>query len=203
MLFRSRMFTSRAEYRLLLREDNADARLTEQGRALGLVDDHRWQVFSEKMEAIELEHQRLRATWINPTKDYADKINALLAQPLSREHSLEDLIRRPEVSYNELMTIEELGPKLTHELAAEQIEIKIKYEGYINRQQAEIDKQLRHESTLLPTDLEYAQIKGLSNEVIAKLVNVKPETIGMASRISGITPAAISILLIYLKSKIC
>ena len=196
-----RMFTSRAEYRLLLREDNADARLTEQGRALGLVDDHRWQVFSEKMEAIELEHQRLRATWINPTKDYADKINALLAQPLSREHSLEDLIRRPEVSYNELMTIEELGPKLTHELAAEQIEIKIKYEGYINRQQAEIDKQLRHESTLLPTDLEYAQIKGLSNEVIAKLVNVKPETIGMASRISGITPAAISILLIYLKKQ--
>ncbi|QUM78427.1 tRNA uridine-5-carboxymethylaminomethyl(34) synthesis enzyme MnmG [Moritella sp. 24] len=196
-----RMFTSRAEYRLLLREDNADARLTEQGRELGLVDDHRWQVFNEKMEAIELEQQRLRSTWINPNKDFADKINALLAKPLSREHTLEDLVRRPEVTYNELMTIEELGPKLEHESAAEQVEITIKYEGYINRQKAEIEKQRRHENTTLPTDLDYAKIKGLSNEAVAKLVEVKPETIGMASRISGITPAAISILLIYLKKQ--
>ncbi|NQZ94582.1 MAG: tRNA uridine-5-carboxymethylaminomethyl(34) synthesis enzyme MnmG [Moritella sp.] len=196
-----RMFTSRAEYRLILREDNADARLTEQGRELGLVDDHRWAVFNEKMEAIELEQQRLRSTWINPNKAFADKINAILAKPLSREHTLEDLLRRPEVTYNALMTIEELGPKLEHESAAEQVEITIKYEGYINRQKAEIEKQLRHENTLLPTDLDYAKIKGLSNEVIAKLVEVKPQTIGMASRISGITPAAISILLIYLKKQ--
>lgn len=196
-----RMFTSRAEYRLLLREDNADARLTEQGRKLGLVDDHRWAIFNEKMEAIELEQQRLRSTWINPTKAFADKINTLLATPLSREHTLEDLVRRPEVTYNALMTIEELGPKLEHESAAEQVEITIKYEGYINRQKAEIEKQLRHENTLLPTDLDYASIKGLSNEVVAKLIDVKPQTIGMASRISGITPAAISILLIYLKKQ--
>ncbi|MFT5880816.1 MAG: tRNA uridine 5-carboxymethylaminomethyl modification enzyme [Moritella sp.] len=196
-----RMFTSRAEYRLILREDNADARLTEEGRALGLVDDQRWQSFSEKMEAIELEHQRLRSTWINPTKEYADKINAILARPLTREHSLEDLIRRPEVTYDQLMNISELGPKLTHGAAAEQIEIKIKYEGYINRQKVEIEKQLRHENTLLPTDLDYSTIKGLSNEVVAKLTDVRPQTIGMASRISGITPAAVSILLIYLKKQ--
>lgn len=196
-----RMFTSRAEYRLLLREDNADARLTEQGRVLGLVDDQRWQSFNEKMEAIELEHQRLRSTWINPTKEYADKINAILARPLTREHSLEDLIRRPEVAYDQLMGISELGPKLTHEAAAEQIEIKIKYEGYINRQKAEIEKQLRHENTLLPTDLDFSKVKGLSNEVVAKLTDVRPQTIGMASRVSGITPAAISILLIYLKKQ--
>ncbi len=196
-----RMFTSRAEYRLLLREDNADARLTEQGRALGLVDELRWQSFNEKMEAIELEHQRLRSTWINPTKEYADKINAILARPLTREHSLEDLIRRPEVTYDQLMDISELGPKLTHEAAAEQIEIKIKYEGYINRQKAEIEKQLRHENTLLPTDLDFSKVKGLSNEVVAKLTDVRPQTIGMASRVSGITPAAISILLIYLKKQ--
>lgn len=196
-----RMFTSRAEYRLLLREDNADMRLTEQGRELGLVDDARWASFNEKMEAIEIEHQRLRSTWINPTKEYADKINALLAKPLTREHTLEDLIRRPEVNYAELMTIEELDGKLTHEAAAEQIEIKIKYEGYINRQKAEVEKQLRHENTLLPDVLDYSKVKGLSNEVIAKLTNVRPQTIGMASRISGITPAAISILLIYLKKQ--
>ncbi len=196
-----RMFTSRAEYRLLLREDNADIRLTETGRELGLIDDHRWALFNEKMEAIELEHQRLRSTWINPTKEYADKINALLKKPLTREHSLEDLIRRPEVTYNGLMSIDELGPKLAHEAAAEQIEIKIKYEGYINRQHAEIEKQLRHENTLLPADLDYTKVKGLSNEVVAKLTSARPETIGMASRVSGITPAAISILLIYLKKQ--
>lgn len=196
-----RMFTSRAEYRLLLREDNADIRLTETGRELGLVDDNRWALFNDKMEAIELEHQRLRSTWINPTKDYADKINALLKKPLVREHSLEDLIRRPEVTYDALMSIPELGPKLDHAAAAEQIEIKIKYEGYINRQKTEIEKQLRHENTLLPADLDYTKVKGLSNEVVAKLTCARPETIGMASRVSGITPAAISILLIYLKKQ--
>lgn len=196
-----RMFTSRAEYRLLLREDNADMRLTEQGRELGLVDDERWQSFNEKMEAIEKEHQRLRSTWINPTKEYADKINALLAKPLTREHPLEDLIRRPEVTYDGLMSIEELGPKIEHEAAAEQIEITIKYEGYINRQKAEVEKQRRHENTVLPTVLDYSKVKGLSNEVIAKLTDVRPETVGMASRISGITPAAISILLIYMKKQ--
>ncbi len=194
-----RMFTSRAEYRLLLREDNADARLTEKGRELGLVDDVRWKAFSEKQEAVEKEVSRLRSQWVNPTSPNAEQINALLKKPMQRESTLEAMIRRPEVTYESLMSVEGLGPAIENPQAAEQVEIKIKYQGYIDRQLDEIEKLKRHEDTLLPNDLDYSEIKGLSNEVTAKLNDLKPESIGQASRISGITPAAISILLIYLK----
>jgi len=194
-----RMFTSRAEYRLLLREDNADIRLTEKGYKLGLVDEARWKRFNEKMENVEQERQRLKSTWIHKDHDAVDQINPLLKTPISRENNLEDLIRRPEVSYNDLISIESLGPKLADEQAAEQVEIQIKYAGYIERQLEDIAKKKRHELTLIPNDFDFSQISGLSNEVIAKLTEARPETIGKASRISGITPAAISLLLVYLK----
>ncbi|MBT2919699.1 tRNA uridine-5-carboxymethylaminomethyl(34) synthesis enzyme MnmG [Vibrio anguillarum] len=196
-----RMFTSRAEYRLLLREDNADLRLTEKARELGLVDDARWARFNQKMENMEIERQRLKQTWMNPNSVGVDALNALLKTPMSREASGEDLLRRPEITYQQLTSLESFAPALTDSEAAEQVEIQIKYDGYIQRQQDEIDKSLRHEHTKLPLDLDYKQVKGLSNEVILKLNNAKPETVGIASRISGITPAAISILLVYLKKQ--
>ncbi len=194
-----RMFTSRAEYRLLLREDNADIRLTEKGRQLGLVDDQRWQRFNEKMENVEQERQRLRSVWLQKDHAAAEQVNTLLKTPLSRENSLEDLVRRPEVKYDDLMSIEGLGPKLVDKQAAEQVEIQIKYAGYIDRQLDDIAKKKRHENTLIPMEFDFSQISGLSNEVVAKLSDARPETIGKASRISGITPAAISLLLVYLK----
>ena len=194
-----RMFTSRAEYRLLLREDNADARLTEKGRELGLVDDVRWQAFNEKQEVIEKEMQRLKNHWINPNSVNIEQINALLKNPMQRESTLEAMIRRPEVNYQGLMSVDGLGPAIENKQAADQIEIKIKYQGYIDRQLDEIQKIKRHETTLLADNIDYSDIKGLSNEVISKLNETKPENIGQASRISGVTPAAISILLIYLK----
>ncbi len=194
-----RMFTSRAEYRLLLREDNADIRLTEKGREVGLVDDLRWQRFNEKMENIELERQRLRSTWVQKDHPAVAKVNELVKTPMSKEASLEDLIRRPEVKYDDLINIEGLGPALADKQAADQVEIQIKYAGYIDRQLEDIAKKKRNEDTLIPTDFDYQQISGLSNEVVAKLMDAKPETIGKASRISGITPAAISLLLVYLK----
>jgi len=194
-----RMFTSRAEYRLLLREDNADIRLTELGRKLGLVDDDRWQRFNEKMENIALEQARLKNIWIQKDHPAAAQVNKLLKSPISRENSLEDLIRRPETRYQDLMAIEGLGPAIADTQAAEQIEIQIKYAGYIERQLEDIAKKKRHENTLIPQDFDFSQISGLSNEVVAKLTDVRPETIGQASRMSGITPAAISLLLVYLK----
>ena len=194
-----RMFTSRAEYRLLLREDNADMRLTAAGRDIGLVDDDRWQAFNAKMEAVEQEQQRLRGQWIHPEHAAVAELNTLLKNPVSREHSLEELIRRPEMTYSSLMSIESLGPGLADPIAAEQVEIQIKYAGYIARQLDEIAKTQRHENTLLPADFDYSKISGLSNEVVAKLTDARPETIGKAARISGITPAAISLLLVYLK----
>jgi len=194
-----RMFTSRAEYRLLLREDNADTRLTEKGRELGLVDDVRWKAFSEKQESVEKELQRLKTHWVNPGSTNAEQINSLLKTPMQRESTLEAMIRRPEVDYETLMKVEGLGPAIEDPIAAEQVEIKIKYQGYIDRQLDEIAKLKRHEDTVLPRDLDYSEIKGLSNEVTAKLNDIKPESIGQASRVSGITPAAISILLIHLK----
>ncbi len=194
-----RMFTSRAEYRLMLREDNADSRLTEKGRELGLIDDHRWQLFNEKMEMIATEKKRLSDIWIHKEHAVVDQVNELLKRPITREASLEDLVRRPEVTYDQLMQIDGLGPALENKPAAEQVEIQIKYAGYIERQQDEIAKQQRNENTILPTDFDYSVVKGLSNEVIAKLTDARPETIGKASRISGITPAAISLLLVYLK----
>ncbi len=196
-----RMFTSRAEYRLLLREDNADIRLTAKGRELGLVDDARWAAFNEKMEIIEKETQRLKETWIHKDHVAVDQVNALLKTPLTREASLEDLIRRPEIRYNNLMAIDGLGSEFDNQAALEQVEIHTKYAGYIARQQDEINKQLRHEQTVLPKDFDYSTVSGLSNEVIAKLTDSRPDTIGQASRISGITPAAISLLLVYLKKQ--
>ncbi|GHE96259.1 tRNA uridine-5-carboxymethylaminomethyl(34) synthesis enzyme MnmG [Thalassotalea profundi] len=194
-----RMFTSRAEYRLLLREDNADIRLTEIGYKLGLVDEKRWARFNEKMESVELERQRLKSTWIQKDHKAVEQINALVKSSITKENSLEDLLRRPEVRYEDLMKIEGLGPALTDVQASEQIEIQIKYAGYIERQLDDIAKKKRNEDTLIPSDFKYDQISGLSNEVVAKLTEAKPETIGKASRISGITPAAVSLLLVYLK----
>ncbi|KHN54385.1 tRNA uridine-5-carboxymethylaminomethyl(34) synthesis enzyme MnmG [Pectobacterium fontis] len=196
-----RMFTSRAEYRLMLREDNADLRLTEIGRELGMVDDHRWARFNEKLENIEKERQRLRDVHVHPQSEQIAQVNSLLNTPLSREANGEELLRRPEVDYAQLTGLPLFAPGLTDEQAAEQVEIQVKYEGYIARQQDEIEKQLRNENTLLPADLDYKQVSGLSNEVIAKLNDHKPSSIGQASRISGITPAAISILLIWLKKQ--
>ncbi|MEN8779084.1 MAG: tRNA uridine-5-carboxymethylaminomethyl(34) synthesis enzyme MnmG [Glaciecola sp.] len=194
-----RMFTSRAEYRLLLREDNADMRLTPLGREVGLVDDARWAAFNEKLDLIEQEKQRLKAHYVHPEHSATPALNPLLKNPVSREHTFEELIRRPEMTYKKLMEIEGIGPGLEHVQAAEQVEIQIKYAGYIERQKEEIAKTQRHEETLLPPTFDYSQISGLSNEVVAKLTESRPETIGKASRISGITPAAISLLLVYLK----
>lgn len=194
-----RMFTSRAEYRLLLREDNADIRLTEQGYKIGLVDEKRWRRFNEKVENVEQERQRLKSQWIQKDHSCVEQVNELLKTPISRENSLEDLVRRPEVRYQDLVKINGLGPGLEDKQAAEQVEIQIKYAGYIERQLDDIAKKKRHENTLIPVTFDYSQISGLSNEVVAKLTEAKPETIGKASRISGITPAAISLLLVYLK----
>lgn len=194
-----RMFTSRAEYRLLLREDNADVRLTEKGREIGLVGDEQWAYFQEKMNSVELEKQRLKTQWVHTKHAALDELNGMLKTPISREHSLEELIRRPEMTYEKLTSIESFGPSISDPKAAEQVEIQIKYAGYIERQKEEIAKSLRHENALLPLDFDFSQISGLSNEVVAKLKDSRPETIGKASRISGITPAAISLLLVYLK----
>ena len=196
-----RMFTSRAEYRLLLREDNADIRLTEKGRELGVICDKRWATFNEKMEKVALEKARLKSTWIHKDHPQVDKVNELLKTPISREASLEDLVRRPEVTYDQLMTIEGIGPGCDNEQAAEQTEIQIKYQGYIDRQLQEIAKQKKHENTILPADFDFDSVSGLSNEVVAKLKDARPETLGQASRISGITPAAISLILVYLKKR--
>ncbi|WP_109419581.1 tRNA uridine-5-carboxymethylaminomethyl(34) synthesis enzyme MnmG [Proteus terrae] len=198
-----RMFTSRAEYRLMLREDNADLRLTEIGRELGMVDDNRWAQFSEKVELVEKERQRLRNIWVHPQADNLSEINGLLNTPLSKEANGEDLLRRPEMTYDILKNITRFAPGIddSKPQAAEQVEIQVKYEGYISRQQEEIEKQLRNENAALPIDLDYKQVSGLSNEVIAKLNDHKPTSIGQASRISGVTPAAISILLVWLKKQ--
>ncbi|WP_440866396.1 tRNA uridine-5-carboxymethylaminomethyl(34) synthesis enzyme MnmG [Symbiopectobacterium purcellii] len=196
-----RMFTSRAEYRLMLREDNADLRLTEIGRELGMVDDYRWARFNEKLEQIEQERQRLREIRVHHHSEQREAVNALLKTPLSREATGEELLRRPEMDYATLTSLPMFSPALTDVQAAEQVEIQVKYEGYIARQQDEIEKQLRNESSVLPADLDYGQVSGLSNEVKAKLNDHKPGSIGQASRISGITPAAISILLVWLKKQ--
>jgi len=196
-----RMFTSRAEYRLMLREDNADLRLTAIGRELGLVDETRWTAFNQKLEMIELERQRLRDIWVHPKSTNVEDLNQVLSAPLTKEANGEDLLRRPEMTYQALTELALFTPSVTDPLAAEQVEIQVKYEGYIARQQEEITRHLRNENTLLPVDLDYKNVNGLSNEVVAKLNDHKPTSIGQASRISGITPAAISILLIWLKKQ--
>ncbi len=196
-----RMFTSRAEYRLLLREDNADLRLTPKAHELKLIDDIHWRTFENKQQAIADEEHRLRKTLIRPDSSAAIKLKPLLEQPLSREYHLIDLLRRPTLTYSQLMSIEELGPGLLDAKAAEQIEIQTKYAGYIERQQDEIAKLVRQESVKLPSDLDYANLVGLSNEVRQKLSQAQPATVGMAARIPGITPAAISLLLVHLKKR--
>jgi len=194
-----RMFTSRAEYRLILREDNADLRLTEKGRELGLVDDARWQAFCEKKEGIEQETQRLKSTWILPNTPEGDKIDAITKNPITREYSLMDLLKRPEITYGDIGNMK--GEPASNPQVAEQVEIAAKYDGYIVRQLEEIEQMRRYENTILPADLDYTQVGGLSNEIIQKMSEAKPKTLGHASRIQGVTPAALSQLLIYLKKK--
>ncbi|HAJ76250.1 MAG: tRNA uridine-5-carboxymethylaminomethyl(34) synthesis enzyme MnmG [Gammaproteobacteria bacterium] len=199
-----RMFTSRAEYRLSLREDNADLRLTTIGRKLGLVDDERWQFFAEKQEYIEGQLDRLRRRWIQPESDPAERINPLLEKPITREYTLADLLARPGVEINSLLKAVEddhqSAPANSLEAQAQQqAEIQIKYQGYIDRQSAEIESLKKQEGTVILADIDYQQMQGLSNELKQKLVEARPENIGRASRIPGMTPAAISLLLIYLK----
>ncbi|PCM44086.1 tRNA uridine-5-carboxymethylaminomethyl(34) synthesis enzyme MnmG [Marinobacter sp. ANT_B65] len=194
-----RMFTSRAEYRLILREDNADLRLTETGRKLGLVDDERWQKFNDKCEAINAERSRLETTRIHPSTAAGDRANDFLKQPMTRDHTLAELLRRPEIVYGH---IAEIGAAQADDpVVAEQVEIEIKYEGYISRQSDEIDRLRRNENTALPIDLDYDVIGGLSNEIRQKLKEVRPETVAQASRIQGVTPAAISQILVNLKKR--
>jgi tRNA uridine 5-carboxymethylaminomethyl modification enzyme len=194
-----RMFTSRAEYRLLLREDNADLRLTPKGREMGLVDDVRWQQFEQKLNAIEQEQARLKTTWLQADTLSEEQSTRVLEGPLTHEFNCLDLLRRPNVDYFALMSLPQAGPGVTDEQVAEQIAIQAKYAGYIERQQAEIDKSLRNESTEIPEAIDYAAVKGLSIEVEEKLIRIKPQTIGQAGRIAGVTPAAISLLLVHLK----
>ena len=196
-----RVFTSRAEYRLLLREDNADMRLTPIAHDLGLIDDARWARFNDKMENLEKERSRLKQTWAHVQMANLDELNAMLNSPLTREASGEDLIRRPEMSYERLTQIAPFAPAIKDKEAAEQVEISIKYQGYIEHQYQEIERHKRHENTAIPAEFDYDKVESLSNEVRAKLMQHRPVTIGQASRISGITPAAISILLVNLKKQ--
>lgn len=194
-----RMFTSRAEYRLILREDNADLRLTAKGYELGLVDESRWQLFETKRNAIEAEQTRLHATWARPNTEMGTAVETLIQQPLAREYRLTDLLRRPTVSYLDLMTVTGIGPGVEDDKVAEQIDIQIKYAGYIDRQQDEIARQLRNEESRIPNSLDFNNVVGLSTEIRQKLNVARPATIGMASRMPGMTPAAISLLLVHLK----
>lgn len=194
-----RMFTSRAEYRLLLREDNADLRLTEAAHNLGLISEQRWAVFSEKRELIEAEKQRLNGTWLRPNSVPDDLAQKVVGNTLKKEANLMELLRRPEVTYASLHTLPGAGDPVADDAVAEQLEIQAKYHGYIERQQAEIEKHRSNEATTLSPDFDYSKVTGLSNEVAEKLNRHKPASIGQASRISGITPAAISLLLVYLK----
>lgn len=194
-----RMFTSRAEYRLSLREDNADLRLTEIGRALGLVDDVRWAHFEAKREAVARELERLRSTWLNPRTLSPEAMLATVGQVLETDHTLDALLRRPDVDYGSLMNLPGAGPAVTDATVAEQVEIQAKYQGYIERQREEVARHEHFEDARLPSDLDYRTVRGLSNEVQQKLNAHRPETLGQAARISGITSAAISLLLVHLR----
>ena len=194
-----RMFTSRAEYRLMLREDNADLRLTEIGRSLGVVDDARWDAFNRKRDAIAAEQERLKSLWVNPRTLPAEEAERVLGKAIEREYPLSDLLRRPDVSYAALMTLPGAGPAVSDPVIAEQVEVQAKYSGYITRQQDEVERRESQGSLKLPADLDYTGVRGLSREVQQKLNHHKPETIGQAARMQGITPAAISLLLVHLK----
>ena len=194
-----RMFTSRAEYRLILREDNADLRLTEKGRELGLVDDRRWSLFERKREGIEREEQRLRETWVRPGTTVGDAVAERFGTPLTHEYNLLNLLARPEIDYRSLTSL--TGAGVEDAQVAEQVEIKTKYAGYIDRQQEEITRLRASENVVLPVELDYSAISGLSKEIQHKLSLARPETLGQASRIPGVTPAAVSLLLIHLKKR--
>lgn len=196
-----RMFTSRAEYRLLLREDNADERLTPKARELNMISEKRWEFFCEKMEQIEKEKNRLQSTRVGPGSKYAEKLNTKLSSPIAKANTLEEILCRPEMSYNLLNSLTDFDDSHISPQAKKQIEDQIKYAGYIKHEKEDIEKRIKNELTILPSDLDYSGIPGLSNEVVAKLNAHKPETIGKASRISGVTPAAISMLMVYLKKK--
>ncbi|MCQ9617829.1 tRNA uridine-5-carboxymethylaminomethyl(34) synthesis enzyme MnmG [Paenalcaligenes niemegkensis] len=200
-----RMFTSRAEYRLSLREDNADQRLTEVGRKLGLVNDERWNAFNRKRDAVASEIERLRGTWINPTLVSRETLHAVLGQGIEREYSLHDLLKRPEIKYQTLgQLVSKDGTQVLSDLGLDpvvetQVEIEVKYAGYVTRQQTEVKRQASFDEQLIPESIDYSKIKGLSNEVVLKLEAARPQTIGQAGRVSGVTPAAVSVLLVYLK----
>ncbi|MFA7240177.1 MAG: tRNA uridine-5-carboxymethylaminomethyl(34) synthesis enzyme MnmG [Sulfuricellaceae bacterium] len=194
-----RMFTSRAEYRLQLREDNADLRLTEAGRKLGVVGEARWRAFDKKREAIACEQERLKSTWVNPSQLSPCEAERVLGKNIEREYSLLDLLRRPDVTYSSLMSLPGAGIGANDAQIAEQVEIQAKYQGYIARQQEEIERHRHHETMPIPESLDYCDVKGLSFEVQQRLNQHRPETLGQAARVSGITPAAISVLLVHLK----
>jgi tRNA uridine 5-carboxymethylaminomethyl modification enzyme len=194
-----RMFTSRAEYRLQLREDNADLRLTETGYQLGLVDEHRMMIFDKKRESIEKEKTRLQKTWIRPEKADPGKIEKILGQALQREANLMELLRRPEIDYQDLVELGKLDSPLENPQSIRQLEIQARYSGYIERQMAEVERQKKSENLVIPENIDYAKARGLSTEVLQKLCETRPQTIGQAARIPGVTPAAISLLLVHLK----
>ena len=194
-----RMFTSRAEYRLLLREDNADARLTEVARQLGLVDEARWQAFCQKQEGVMHETARLKNLWVTPHSPAGEALETLFTQPLAHEHTALALLKRPECDYQQLMGLPGIGPGVTDPVVAEQVQVQVKYDGYIERQRLEIEKQRRQENTQIPHQMNYDQVVGLSSEVRQKFKMHQPPTVGLASRIPGVTPAAVSLLLVHLK----
>lgn len=196
-----RMFTSRAEYRLSLREDNADQRLTEIGRGLGLVDDRRWDAFNRKRDAVAAEAGRLKATWVNPRIVSESEALRVLGRTMEREYRLFDLLRRPDVDYDLLMSLPGAGEPVGDREVIEQVEIEAKYQGYIERQQEDVEKSLAHEELVLPADMDYTAVHGLSFEVRQKLGQARPQTLGQASRVQGVTPAAISLLLVHLKRR--
>jgi tRNA uridine 5-carboxymethylaminomethyl modification enzyme len=196
-----RMFTSRAEYRLILREDNADLRLTEQARELGLISDYHWRTFEEKREAVVCEQQRLHDFWVPAKSAISDELKQFLGKTLSKETRVIDLMRRPELDYEKLMSIKALGPAVENPAVAEQVEIQAKYQGYLSRQLEEIEKAKRYEDKIIPENVDYDDVTGLSNEVRQKLIDHRPTTLGQAGRISGVTPAAVSLLLVHLKKK--
>ena len=196
-----RMFTSRAEYRLMLREDNADLRLTETGRRLGLVDDARWDAFTVKRERIEGERARLETLRVGPSSRCAEALAGVLGAPLTRDCSVFDLLKRPETSYQALVEVDGLGPGIDDEAVAQQLEVQARYDGYIQRQRDEIERARRHEDAPLPEDLDYAAVRGLSAEVREKLEGHRPASVGQAARIAGVTPAAVSLLLVHLKKR--
>jgi tRNA uridine 5-carboxymethylaminomethyl modification enzyme len=193
------MFTSRAEYRLLLREDNADLRLTPAGRELGLVDDARWAAFEQKQRSFEGERKRLAGHWLSPDRLDSTIATDILGQPLRKEQNLADLLRRPEMDYATLMRLPGVGPGVADPEVIEQLEIDARYSGYLARQQDEIERNRRFSDAELPANFDYRTVSGLSNEIVNKLILHRPHTLGQAARISGVTPAAVSLLLVYLK----